>query len=83
MFALIYLLLAQLLSQPLMCMQCLVELEIPHIYHTVARNSPKREEMTKKWNQFQVPYLEDPNTGTAMFESNAIVEYLNTTYAVA
>lgn len=63
--------------------QALVELEIPHIYHTVARNSPKREEMTKKWNQFQVPYLEDPNTGLAMFESNIIVDYLNDTYAVA
>lgn len=64
-------------------MQALVELEIPHIYHTVARNSPKREVMTRKWDQFQVPYLEDPNTGVAMFESNVIVEYLNQTYALA
>ncbi len=30
----------------------------------------------------QVPYIEDPNTGTAMFESNKIIEYLNDTYAV-
>lgn len=30
----------------------------------------------------QVPYIEDPNTGTAMFESNEIVKYLNDTYAV-
>ena len=30
----------------------------------------------------QVPYIEDPNTGTAMFESNKIIQYLNETYAV-
>lgn len=29
----------------------------------------------------QVPYLEDPNTGVAMFESAEIVEYLKQTYA--
>ena len=32
----------------------LVELELPHIYHTVARNSPKRPLMTEKWGNFQV-----------------------------
>ena len=30
----------------------------------------------------QVPYIEDPNTGTAMFESNEIITYLNKSYAV-
>ena len=35
-------------------MQVLVELELPHIYHTVARNSPKRPLMTEKWGNFQV-----------------------------
>ena len=30
----------------------------------------------------QVPYIEDPNTGTAMFESTKIIQYLNDTYAV-
>jgi glutathione S-transferase len=29
----------------------------------------------------QVPYLVDPNTGVAMFESEAILKYLDTTYA--
>ena len=28
----------------------------------------------------QVPYIEDPNTGVAMFESSAIVKYLDETY---
>lgn len=31
----------------------------------------------------QVPYLEDPNTGAAMFESHDIVEYVRKTYALA
>lgn len=29
----------------------------------------------------QVPYLEDPNQGVYLFESSAIVKYLNDTYA--
>ena len=32
----------------------LCELELPHIYHTVARNSPKRKELENKWQTFQV-----------------------------
>jgi glutathione S-transferase len=28
----------------------------------------------------QVPYLEDPNTGAQLFESEAIVDYLNKHY---
>lgn len=37
-----------------------MELEIPHLYKYVARNSPKRQELEKKWPEsgFQVPYLE-------------------------
>ena len=31
----------------------------------------------------QVPYLEDPNTNKAMFESSKIVSYLNDNYALA
>lgn len=63
--------------------QTLNELEIPHLYHSVARNSPKRKELTKKWDtDFQVPYLEDPNTGTALFETDDINKYLERTYAL-
>ena len=39
-------------------LQALVEYEIPHLYRTVARNSPKRKELESKWGSFQVPYLE-------------------------
>jgi glutathione S-transferase len=33
-------------------------------------------------NGWQVPYLEDPNTGVQMFESADIVEYIRATYAL-
>eukprot|EP00891_Asterochloris_glomerata_P006461 jgi/Astpho2/6461/Aster-06930 len=62
--------------------EVLVELELPHIYHTVARNSPRRKEMEDKWGVFQVPYIEDSNTGIAMFETPQINSYLEKTYAV-
>ena len=32
--------------------------------------------------QFQVPYLVDPNTGVALFESIEIIEYLEAVYTV-
>ena len=49
--------------------QVLTELEIPHIYHSAARGSPKRPAFEAKWGVGQYPYLEDPNTGIAMFET--------------
>ncbi|KAG0590577.1 hypothetical protein M758_1G100400 [Ceratodon purpureus] len=63
--------------------EALSELELPHIYHSTARGSAKRDLLIQKTGKFQVPYLEDPNTGAAMFESHDIVEYLRKTYALA
>jgi glutathione S-transferase len=40
-----------------------------------------RTELLKRAGKVQVPYLVDPNTGTAMFESQAIRDYLLATYA--
>jgi len=37
--------------------------------------------LLKKRGTFQVPYIEDPNTKKAMFESKDILEYLNREYA--
>ncbi|CAI9097726.1 OLC1v1034202C1 [Oldenlandia corymbosa var. corymbosa] len=62
--------------------ETLVELELPHILHSCARGSPKRQILYEKAGHFQVPYLEDPNTGVQMFESAEIVEYLKATYAL-
>jgi glutathione S-transferase len=40
-----------------------------------------RKELLKRAGKVQVPYLVDPNTTAAMFESDAIREYLLETYA--
>ncbi|XP_010558992.1 PREDICTED: uncharacterized protein LOC104827511 [Tarenaya hassleriana] len=63
--------------------EVLVELELPHIQRSCARGSLKRQTLYKKAGHFQVPYLEDPNTGVQMFESADIIEYLKATYASA
>ncbi|XP_024515521.1 uncharacterized protein LOC9640559 [Selaginella moellendorffii] len=60
----------------------LVELELPHVYYNAARGSPKRNYLLERTGIFQVPFLEDPNTGVEMFESSEIIKYLNTTYAL-
>ncbi|XP_074311798.1 uncharacterized protein LOC141647488 isoform X1 [Silene latifolia] len=62
--------------------EVLVELELPHIQRSCARGSPKRQELFARVGNFQVPYLEDPNTGVQMFESADIVDYLKATYAL-
>ena len=59
----------------------LCELELPHLFKTCARGSPKRQEVFDAYGKFQVPLLEDPNTGVALFESAEIVKYLEETYA--
>lgn len=41
----------------------------------------KREAFFKQHGNVQVPYLEDPNTGTSLFESADIVDYLKRQYA--
>lgn len=45
--------------------------------------STKRDELLARVGTFQVPYLEDPNTGVKMFESAAMVEYLESTYSLS
>ncbi|KAJ9184485.1 hypothetical protein P3X46_004205 [Hevea brasiliensis] len=55
--------------------ETLVELELPHIQNSCARGSSKRQLLYQKAGHFQVPYLEDPNTGVQMFESADIVEF--------
>ncbi|XP_074563571.1 uncharacterized protein LOC141820192 [Curcuma longa] len=62
--------------------EVLVELELPHILHSTPRGSPTRQELYEKVGIFQVPYLEDHNTGVKMFESAEIIEYLRAVYAM-
>jgi glutathione S-transferase len=48
---------------------------------------PKGTSRNRRWlekhtGKVQVPYLMDPNTGAALYESRKIVDYLNKTYAL-
>jgi glutathione S-transferase len=58
------------------------ELELPHLQVTCARGSAdKRQRLYDARNgAFQVPYLEDPDKGVYLFESAAILKYLDETY---
>jgi glutathione S-transferase len=60
----------------------LCELELPYRLHNVARGSPSREEFVRRSGKMMVPWLVDPNTGKAMFESADIAAYLQETYGV-
>jgi glutathione S-transferase len=61
--------------------EALCDLEIPYLLHNVAKGSAKRDAFVRRAGKMQVPYLVDPNTSAAMFESADIVRYLETTYA--
>jgi len=59
----------------------LCELELPYVLHNVGKGSAKRDAYVAKSGKMQVPYLVDPNTNAALFESGDIVRYLTATYA--
>ena len=61
--------------------EALSELELPYMLHNVAKGSPRRAAFVERSDKMMVPYLIDPNTSRAMFESAEIVRYLNETYA--
>merc|ERR1719199_1341470 len=61
--------------------ETLSELELSYVLQPCARGSPRRTQlMHRTGGTFQVPYLEDPNTGVAMFESAEIIKYLRSRY---
>jgi len=62
--------------------EALCELELPHRLRNVPRKSPNRPEFVSLSGKMQVPFLVDPNTGDAMFESADIRDYLFETYAL-
>jgi glutathione S-transferase len=59
----------------------LCSLELPYLLHNVAKGSPSRDDFVKRSGKMMVPWLADPNTGTEMFESADIIDYLDRTYA--
>ncbi len=60
--------------------ESLSSLELPHLLHNVAKGSPSREAFVARSGKMRVPYLVDPNTDSAMFESAEIVNTLERTY---
>ena len=67
--------------QPLSLLGARTALYALAFYHGLVLAIPANLYSVPIWCM-QVPYIEDPNTGTAMFESNEIIKYLNDTYAV-
>ena len=60
--------------------EALCELELPYRLHNLGRGSAGREAFALRSGKMMVPYLADPNTGRALFESADIVDYLQVTY---
>ncbi len=60
--------------------EVLCELDLEFRVRNVPRGSPQREELARLGGKVQVPFLIDPNTGTAMYESEEIVAYLEKRY---
>jgi glutathione S-transferase len=60
--------------------EVLCELDLDYLEHPVARGGSRRAALVARGGKMQAPYLVDPNTGTAMYESDDIIAYLNSTY---
>lgn len=58
----------------------LCTLELPYRLHNVGKGSPSRAAFVERSGKMQVPYLVDPNTGAALFESAEIVRHLERSY---
>lgn len=50
------------------------------LVHNVAKRGRRRPALVALGGKMQVPYLVDPNTGVAMYESDDIIAYLRRTY---
>lgn len=60
--------------------EALCELDLDCHVKNVAKNSERRPELKERGGKVMVPYLIDANTGSEMYESDTIVEYLHSTY---
>ena len=63
--------------------ETLNSLGLAHVMLNCPRGSQNRDRLFRKTGRFQVPFIEDPNTGLSLFESSAIVKYLKGTYSLA
>ena len=62
--------------------ETLCSYEIPHTIYYTPRGSVNRQRLYDETKRFQVPYIQDPNTGIDLFESEAIVEYIQKQYGI-
>jgi glutathione S-transferase len=60
--------------------EVLSELDLEYVSRTVARGSAGRDVLRARGGKMMVPYLIDPNTGTEMYESEDIIDYLHERY---
>ncbi len=60
--------------------EALCELDLVSVVRNVPKGSPKRAKLEKLGGKIMVPYMIDPNSDTAMYESDDIVAYLYDTY---
>lgn len=56
-------------------------LGLPYVSRNLARQSPRRAEFQARFERLQFPRLHDPNTSLGLFESDAIVNYIQSRYA--
>jgi len=60
--------------------EVLTELDLDYLARPVAHGSPRRDELALLGGKVQAPFLRDPNTDVALYESADIIDYLNRTY---
>jgi glutathione S-transferase len=60
--------------------EALVELDLDVMIENVGKGSRRREELAHRGGKVRVPYLIDPNEDVGLYESDAIVAYLEATY---
>lgn len=61
--------------------EVMTELDLSYVSRTCAKGAgANRREVEARGGKRLFPYLVDPNTGTELYESDAIVDYLDRTY---
>lgn len=60
--------------------EVLCELDLDYLCYPVAKGGHHRNRLKKLGGKVQAPFLVDPNTKTQLYESDAIITYLNQTY---
>jgi len=60
--------------------EAMSELDLNYVSRTSAKGSANRDIVRARGGKVMFPYMIDPNTGTEMYESEDIIDYLYATY---